>query len=95
VQKLRTVILNLWTAIIGSRSANLQFKEVFSGELEGKRPLRLGYLSIDWRIDPKQERRGITPLEGEFEGVLKNRTRNCRSSWCILFFTLLSCCTIV
>jgi hypothetical protein len=33
-----------------------------------------------WRGDLKQERRGVTSLEGEFEEELKNRVRNRRSS---------------
>jgi hypothetical protein len=37
---------------------------VFSWELrEIIAPLRPRSLSTDWRIDPKQKRRGITPLE--------------------------------
>jgi hypothetical protein len=56
---------------------------------------RLEDLSTVWRGDPKQERRGRTPLEGEFEEELKNRARNRRFSWFILFFTLFSCCIAI
>jgi hypothetical protein len=40
---------------------------VFSLELKNSTPLRPKHLSIDWRIDPKQERRGRTPLERDLK----------------------------
>jgi hypothetical protein len=50
-------------------------------------PIRPGHLSTDWRIDPKQERRGRTPLER----YLKENSRTGREivDFLGVFFSLL------
>jgi hypothetical protein len=104
IQKLRTAN-SLWfvlekmqklrTANVGMETRFTVLKRFSQGSKYILISLRPRHLSTDWRRDLKQERRGKTPLEGEFEEELKNRARNRRSSWFILFFTLFSCCTIV
>jgi hypothetical protein len=74
MQKLRTANVGLETQIYN-------FEAIFSGEKRDfLSPFLFRHLSTDWRGDPKQERRGKTSLEKEFEGELKNRVRNRRFS---------------
>jgi hypothetical protein len=111
IQKLWTAIINcgtqmlsgsfwkkmqkLRTAIFGLAARIDSFKAVFSWELiDFDTPSSQTSLNCLEGVS-KQERRGRTPLEGEFEEELKNQARNRRSSWFILFFTLFSCCTVV
>jgi 16S rRNA G1207 methylase RsmC len=80
-QKLRTTLLELRTANVGLETQIYNFEAVFSGEKRDfLSPFLFRHLSTDWRGDPKQERRGKTSLEKEFEGELKNRVRNRRFS---------------
>jgi hypothetical protein len=60
---------------------------VFSGELIDFDTPSSGHLSTDWRIDPKQERRGRTPLKRD----LKDNSRTGREIVDLLgvFFSLL------
>jgi hypothetical protein len=91
IQKLRTAIFGL-AARIGS------FKAVFSWELKDfDTPSSHTSLNCLERSskEEKKKRRGRTPSEEEFDEELKNRARNRRSSWFILFFTLFSCGTVV
>jgi hypothetical protein len=80
VQKLRTVIFGL-------EARTYSFKAVFSLELKISTPLCPKHLSIDWRIDHKQEKKGKTPLEGD----LKENSRTGREivDFLGVFFSLL------
>jgi hypothetical protein len=94
--KLRSAILKLWTIIIDDWSANLCFKSSYWLELRGfYTPSSETSLNLleNWS-QARKKRNNI--IEEEFEeGELKNRTRNRKSSWCILSFTLFSCCAVV
>ena len=89
-------VQKLQTAIIGSESANLQFKAVFSLELRDFNALS-SQTSLNWLENRSQARkkRKNTIREGYEEGELKNRTKNRIFSWCILLFTLFSCCVVI
>jgi hypothetical protein len=54
------------------------------------------YLSTDWKTDPKQERRGRTPLENNLK---KENSRTGREIVDLLgvffFFSFFSCCVVV
>jgi hypothetical protein len=95
VQKLRTVILKCRTAIFGLETRTCSFKAIFSLEVKDfDTPSSKTYLN--WLENKSQGRKKRNNTIGErFEGELKNWTRNRRSSWCILFFTLFACCIIV
>jgi hypothetical protein len=87
--------LELRTVIIDAGSANLNSK---SGFLKGSKgewtPSSKGSLNT-LKIDPKQKEKENTIEEEIGKEELKNRTRNRRSSWCILSFTFFSCCAVV
>jgi ABC-type molybdenum transport system ATPase subunit/photorepair protein PhrA len=89
VQKLRTVI-------IGAGSANLQFESCFSWELRDY-CISSSQTSLNWLENRSQTRKKRKNTIGEEleEGELKNRAKNRRSSWCILFFIFFLCCVIV
>jgi hypothetical protein len=89
VQKLRTIIIR-------ARSANLQIENGFSWELRDY-CISSSRTSLNWLEDWSEARKKMKNAIGEEfeEGKLKNRTRNHRSSWCILFlhsFFMLCCC---
>jgi hypothetical protein len=90
VQKLRTAILKLQTAIIGAGSANLCFNSGYWLELRGFNTPS-SQTSLNWLKNRSQTRKKRKHTEEE----LKNRARNRRSSWCTLFFTIFSCCAFV
>jgi hypothetical protein len=89
VQKLRT-------AIIGAGSANLRFESGFSLELRGYciPSYEISLNRLENRSQARKKRNNTIGEEFE-EGELKNRTKNCRFSWCILSFSLFSCCVVV
>jgi hypothetical protein len=95
VQKLRTVILKCRTAIFGLEARTCSFKMVFSLELRDFNTPS-SHTSLNWLKNRSQARKKRKNTIGErFEGELKNQTRNHKSSWCILFFTLFSCSIVV
>jgi hypothetical protein len=111
IQKLRTAIINcgpqmlsgsFWkkmqkcrTAIFGLAARIYSFKAVFSLELINfDTPSSQISLNCLERSSKAKKKRKNTIGE-RFEGELKNRARNRRSSWFILFFTFFLCCTVV
>jgi hypothetical protein len=88
VQKLRTAIFRL-------AARTYSFKAIFSLELiDFDTPS--SQTSLNWlekRSKARKKRKNT--IEERFEGELKNRARNHRYFWCILFFTLFSYCTVV
>jgi hypothetical protein len=95
VQKLQTVILKCRTVIFGLAARTCSFKAVFSLKLiDFDTPS--SQKSLNWLENRSKARKKRKNTIGKrFEGELKNRVRNRRSSWCILFFTLFSCCIVV
>jgi hypothetical protein len=86
----------LWTAIIRAGSVNLRFESGFSLELR-EDCIPSSQISVNWLDNWSQARkkRNNTIREEFEEGELKNWVRNRRSSWCIFFFILFSCCVVV
>jgi hypothetical protein len=95
MQKLRTAILKCRTVIFELAARICSFKAVFSLELiDFDTPS--SQTSLNWLENrSKARKKRKNTIRERFEGKLKNRVRNRRSSWFIIFFTLFSCCTIV
>jgi hypothetical protein len=88
VQKCRTVIF-------GAEARTCSFKAIFSLELRDFN-ISSSRTSLNWLENRSEARKKRKNTIGEkFEGELKKRARNRRFSWCILFFTIFSCCTVI